>query len=72
MLPILTGPPKKLPKEITKRLRIIILERCHRTCTICGNDLNKDSSIVLHVGHKISKPKRGNNLSENLGTTCSL
>lgn len=59
------------PRNVTARLRFMILKRDNFKCCACGASPAKDPSIELHVDHIIPWSKGGETTFENLQTLCS-
>ena len=58
-------------RNITTRLRFIVLQRDNFKCCACGASPAKDPSVVLHVDHIKPWAKGGETVLENLQTLCS-
>ncbi|ATZ21789.1 HNH endonuclease [Mesoplasma tabanidae] len=55
---------------VSDRVRIQILNRDNLTCQVCGESKKNDSSLVLHIDHKVPIAKGGNSDLSNLWTLC--
>lgn len=61
----------KTKRNISWRLKFIVMRRDGFKCKICGRSPTTDSKIILHVDHKIPWSKGGETVLENLQTLCS-
>ena len=57
-------------RQMSNKLRFMILERDKFTCTYCGRN-PKDDRVKLHVDHIHPKSKGGTDDESNLTTACS-
>ncbi len=62
----------KTTRNISWRLRFIIMKRDNFKCKICGRSPATDSKVVLHVDHIIAYSNGGETVPENLQTLCSI
>ncbi len=62
----------KTKRNISSRLRFIIMKRENFKCKRCGRSPATDPKIVLHVDHIIAYSNGGETVSENLETLCSI
>ena len=58
-------------KQIRPSLRFELLKRAEYRCEICGANSHTDSSVKLHVDHKIPVARGGTNDVQNLWVLCS-
>lgn len=61
----------KTKREISLRLRFLVMKRDNFKCQICGRSPATDQSIILHVDHIIPWSKGGETTENNLQTLCS-
>jgi hypothetical protein len=61
----------KTKREISMRLRFIVMKRDNFRCKTCGRSPATDSSVILHVDHIKPYSKGGETIQENLQTLCS-
>ncbi len=67
----------KTNREVSLRLRYVVMKRDHFKCQakwhIEGSPQSpsEDSSVVLHIDHKVAWSKGGETVLENLQTICS-
>ena len=68
------GDPKlfrhKTPREVSWRLRFLVMRRDHFKCVITGRSPATDPTVVLEVDHIIPWDKGGETVMENLQTVC--
>ncbi len=77
---LIVSPPAKIrnslkhktKRNISSRLRFIIMKRDNFKCKNCGRSPAMDSKIVLHVDHVIAYSNGGETVPENLQTLCSV
>jgi hypothetical protein len=62
--------PHKTKRNISWRLRFIILKRDHFKCQKCGRNPSTDPRVQLHVDHIMPWIKGGETVPENLETLC--
>ncbi len=62
----------KTRREISWRLRFIVMRRDNFKCKCCGRSPATDSKIILHVDHVIPYSNGGETVLENLQTLCSV
>lgn len=62
----------KTKRNISSRLRFIIMKRDNFKCINCGRSPATDSKIILHVDHKIAYSNDGETIPDNLQTLCSI
>lgn len=77
--PIINPPAKiqnslrhKTKRNISSRLRFIIMKRDNFKCKNCGRSPATDSKIILHVDHITAYSNGGETVLNNLQTLCSL
>lgn len=58
-------------RNITTRMRFLVLKRDNFKCVYCGKSPATDSNVELHVDHIIPWSKGGETVIENLQTLCS-
>ncbi|MBQ3166297.1 MAG: HNH endonuclease [Clostridia bacterium] len=73
---IIKESPKQVPlhqtkRDINLRLRFLVMKRDNFKCCVCGASPAKDSTVELHIDHKIPWAKGGETVIENLQTLCS-
>ena len=61
----------KTKRDISLRLRFLVMKRDNFKCKICGKSPAIDSSIILHVDHIIPWSRGGETVLDNLQTLCS-
>jgi hypothetical protein len=61
----------KTKRNISWRLRFIVMKRDNFRCVKCGRSPATDPEIILHVDHVMPYSKGGESLLENLQTLCS-
>jgi len=61
----------KTQRNISIRMRFLVLRRDNFKCKICGKSPATDPKIVLHVDHIIPWVKGGETVIDNLQTLCS-
>ncbi len=61
----------KTKKEISLRLRFLVMRRDNFKCQNCGRSPAKNPEIELHIDHIIPYSKGGETVQENLQTLCS-
>lgn len=61
----------KTSRNISDRLRYLVLKRDNYTCRACGASPAKDIAVELHVDHIIPWSKGGETTLDNLQTLCS-
>ena len=67
-----TGARRKMtPREPSLRLKFKVMRRDSFRCVHCGRSPAKDSSVELHVDHKVPWSGDGETTLENLQTLCS-
>ena len=62
----------KTKRNISWRLRFIMMRRDNFKCKICGRSPATDPKIKLHVDHIVAYSKGGETIPENLQTLCSI
>lgn len=62
----------KTKKNISQRLRFIIMKRDNFKCKNCGRSPATDPKIILHIDHIIPYVKGGETVFDNLQTLCSV
>jgi 5-methylcytosine-specific restriction endonuclease McrA len=62
----------KTKRNISWRLRFIVMRRDNFKCRGCGRSPARDPKIVLHVDHIIPWTKGGETVLDNLQTLCSI
>lgn len=60
----------KTKRNISWRLRYIIMKRDNFKCLKCGRSPSTDPNVILNVDHKIAYSKDGETVPENLETLC--
>lgn len=60
----------KTKRNISWRLRYIIMKRDNFKCLKCGRSPSTDSNVILNVDHKTAYSKGGETVPENLETLC--
>jgi hypothetical protein len=60
----------KTSRNISWRLRFIIMRRDNFKCQKCGRSPATDSKVILHVDHKKAWSRGGESIPENLETLC--
>lgn len=61
----------KTSREISLRLRFLVMKRDNFKCCICGRSPANDPSVELHIDHIIPWSKGGETTFDNLRTLCS-
>jgi len=61
----------KTPRNISWRLRFVVMQRDNFKCKACGRSPATDPSIILHVDHIKAWANGGETVLENLQTLCS-
>lgn len=62
----------KTKRNVSWRLRFIVMRRDHFKCRKCGRSPAADKGVILHVDHIIPRGKGGETVLENLQTLCSV
>jgi len=60
----------KTSRNVSWRLRFLIMKRDNFACCLCGASPAKDSRTVLHVDHVLAWSNGGETVFENLQTLC--
>jgi len=62
----------KNPRQVTPRLRYLVMHRDNNRCVLCGATPANNPNITLHIDHIIPYSKGGHTVMKNLQTLCSL
>lgn len=62
--------PQRGPREPSLRLRFLVMQRDKFKCQCCGLSPSTDSSVKLHVDHRMAWSRGGETVFENLQTLC--
>ena len=62
----------KTKRNISSRLRFIVMKRDNFKCKSCGRSPATDPKVILHVDHVVAYSSGGETLPENLQTLCSI
>lgn len=71
-LEIVPSSRHRTKRSINWRLRFLVLRNDDFKCRSCGRSPATDSSVILHVDHKIAWANGGETVIENLQTLCSI
>jgi len=63
-------PPRRPPRTAGPALRLAVFKRDHYRCTVCGRSPATDSTVELHLDHRIPWSLGGETTMENLATLC--
>ncbi len=61
----------KTSRNVTTRMRFLVMKRDNFKCCMCGASPAKDPSVELHIDHIIPWSKGGETVMDNLQTLCS-
>lgn len=64
-------PKHKTKRDVSLRMRFLVLKRDSFKCCMCGASPAKDPSVELHIDHIIPWSKGGETVIDNLQTLCS-